>query len=150
MKGSSVSVGTLLDGKGRGVFSIAPDASVYSAIEEMAERGVGALVVIENGRLAGIISERDYTRKVILAGRSSRETQAEEIMSTDLVTVAPTDSVGHCLRVMTEHRVRHLPVVANGEVVGVLSIGDLVKHVIAEQESTIDHLQSYIAGAYPS
>jgi len=150
MKGSSVSVGTLLDRKGRRVFSIAPDASVYSAIELMAEKGIGALVVLDNGRLAGILSERDYTRKVILAGRSSRDTLAGEIMSSDLVTVGTADSVGHCLRVMTEQRVRHLPVVTDGVVVGVLSIGDLVKQVIAEQESTIDHLQSYIAGAYPS
>ena len=150
MKGSSVSVGTLLDRKGRGVFSIAPDASVYSAIEAMAEKGIGALVVLEDGRLAGILSERDYTRKVILAGRSSRETLVGEIMSTGLVTVGPADTVGHCLWLMTEHRVRHLPVVADGEVVGVLSIGDLVKQVIAEQESTIDHLQSYITGAYMS
>jgi CBS domain-containing protein len=150
MKGSSVSVGTLLDRKGRRVFSIAPEASVYSAIEQMAERGIGALVVLQDGRLAGVFSERDYTRKVILAGRSSRETEVGEIMSTDLVTVAPTDGVNHCLRLMTENRVRHLPVVADGLVVGVLSIGDLVKQVIAEQEDTIDHLQSYIAGAYPS
>jgi CBS domain-containing protein len=150
MKGSSVSVGTLLDRKGRRVFSIAPEASVYSAIEQMAERGIGALVVLDHERLAGVFSERDYTRKVILAGRSSRETEVGEIMSTDLVTVTPTDGVNHCLRVMTEHRVRHLPVVADGFVVGVLSIGDLVKQVIAEQEDTIDHLQSYIAGAYPS
>ena len=150
MKGSSVSVGTLLDRKGRRVFSIAPEASVYSAIEQMAERGIGALVVLQDGRLAGVFSERDYTRKVILAGRSSRETEVGEIMSTDLVTVTPTDGVNHCLRLMTEHRVRHLPVVADGFVVGVLSIGDLVKQVIAEQEDTIDHLQSYIAGAYPS
>ena len=150
MKGSSVSVGTLLDRKGRGVFSIAPEASVYSAIEQMAERGIGALVVLQDGRLAGVFSERDYTRKVILAGRSSRETEVGEIMSTDLVTVTPTDGVNHCLRLMTENRVRHLPVVADGLVVGVLSIGDLVKQVIAEQEDTIDHLQSDIAGAYPS
>jgi CBS domain-containing protein len=150
MKGSSVSVGTLLDRKGRRVFSIAPEASVYSAIEQMADRGIGALVVLDHGRLAGVFSERDYSRKVILAGRSSRETEVGEIMSTDLVTVTPTDGVNHCLRVMTEHRVRHLPVVADGYVVGVLSIGDLVKQVIAEQEDTIDHLQSYIAGAYPT
>jgi CBS domain-containing protein len=150
MKGSSVSVGTLLDRKGHRVFSIAPEASVYSAIEQMADRGIGALVVLDHGRLAGVFSERDYTRKVILAGRSSRETEVGEIMSTDLVTVAPTDGVNHCLRLMTENRVRHLPVVADGYVVGVLSIGDLVKQVIAEQGDTIDHLQSYIAGAYPT
>jgi CBS domain-containing protein len=150
MRGSSVSVGTLLDRKGHRVFSIAPEASVYSAIEQMADRGIGALVVLDHGRLAGVFSERDYTRKVILAGRSSRETEVGEIMSTDLVTVAPTDGVNHCLRLMTENRVRHLPVVADGYVVGVLSIGDLVKQVIAEQGDTIDHLQSYIAGAYPT
>lgn len=150
MKGSTVSVGMLLDGKGRRVFSIHPDASVYSAIEQMAERGVGALVVLDGARLAGILSERDYTRKVILAGRSSRETQVGEIMSTEVVTVDLGTNVGHCLRIMSENRVRHLPVLMDGAVVGVLSIGDLVKQVIAEQESTIDHLQSYIAGAYPS
>ena len=150
MKGSSVSAGTLLDRKGRRVFSIAPDASVYSAIEEMAERGVGALIVVDRGQLAGVFSERDYSRKVILAGRSSKETAVGEIMSTDVVTVGPGDGVNHCLRMMTEFRVRHLPVVANGEVIGVLSIGDLVKQVIAEQEETIDQLASYISGAYPS
>jgi CBS domain-containing protein len=150
MKGSSVSVGTLLDRKGRRVFSISPNASVYSAIEEMASHGVGALVVLDRGRLAGILSERDYTRKVILAGRSSKDTHVSEIMSTDLITVTPLDSVAHCLRVMSDARVRHLPVTADHMVVGMLSIGDLVKQVIAEQESTIDHLQSYIAGAYPS
>lgn len=150
MKGSSVSVASLLDKKGRRVFSIAPDTSVYSAIEEMAEKGIGALVVLENGRLAGILSERDYTRKVVLAGRSSRDTVASDIMTIDLMTVEPSDSVEHCLRLMTDRRVRHLPVVADGRVVGLLSIGDLVKQVIAEQENTIDHLQSYIAGAYMS
>lgn len=150
MKGSSVSVGTLLDGKGRRVFSIDPDSSVFSAIEQMAERGIGALIVLNGDRLAGILSERDYTRKVILAGRSSRETRAGDIMSTSVVTVGPDATVGHCLRIMTENRVRHLPVLAGETVIGVLSIGDLVKQVIAEQESTIDHLQSYIAGAYPS
>ncbi|MBL8236186.1 MAG: CBS domain-containing protein [Bryobacterales bacterium] len=150
MKGSSVSVGTLLDRKGRRVFSISPNASVFAAIEEMAAHSVGALVVLDRGRLAGILSERDYTRKVILAGRSSKDTPVSEIMSTDLITVTPLDSVGHCLRVMSDARVRHLPVVADHMVVGMLSIGDLVKQVIAEQESTIDHLHSYIAGAYPS
>ena len=150
MKGSSVSVGTLLDGKGRRVFSIHPNASVYSAIKEMAEREVGALLVIDRGRLAGIISERDYTRKVILAGRLSRETRVSEIMSSDLVTVGPLDTLADCLRVMTDARVRHLPVVADGLVVGMLSIGDLVKQFIAEQEETMDHLHGCIAGSYRS
>ncbi len=150
MKESSVSVAMLLDRKGRRVFSIAPEASVYSAIEKMAECGVGALVVLDRGRLAGIVSERDYTRKVILAGRSSRETAVGEIMSTDVVFVSPAETVGECLRMMSEHRVRHLPVVVGGTVTGVLSIGDLVKQVIAEQEETIGQLQSYIAGSYPT
>lgn len=150
MKDSSVSVAMLLDRKGRRVFSVAPEASVYSAIEMMAECGVGALVVLDRGRLAGIVSERDYTRKVILAGRSSRETAVGEIMSTDVVFVSPAETVGECLRLMTEHRVRHLPVVVGGTVTGVLSIGDLVKQVIAEQEETIGQLQSYIAGSYPT
>jgi CBS domain-containing protein len=150
MKDSSVSVAMLLDRKGRRVFSVAPEASVYSAIETMAECGVGALVVLDRGRLAGIVSERDYTRKVILAGRSSRETAVGEIMSTDVVFVSPAETVGECLRLMTEHRVRHLPVVVGGTVTGVLSIGDLVKQVIADQEETIGQLQSYIAGSYPT
>lgn len=149
MKGSSVSVAALLERKGRKVFSIAPDATVYQAIEEMAGRGVGALVVLDGDRLAGILSERDYTRKVILAGRSSKDTAASEIMSTNPVTVGPHDTVDGCLRLMTEYRVRHLPVVENSRVVGVLSIGDLVKQVIADQEETIEQLNHYIAGAYP-
>lgn len=149
MKGSSVSVAALLERKGRRVFSIAPDATVFEAIEQMAERGVGALVVLEGDRLAGILSERDYTRKVILAGRSSKDTPAGEIMSTNVITVGPHDTVDGCLRLMTEFRVRHLPVVENSRVVGVLSIGDLVKQVIADQEETIEQLNHYIAGAYP-
>jgi CBS domain-containing protein len=149
MKGSSVSVAALLERKGRRVFSIAPDATVYEAIEEMAGRGVGALVVLEGDRLAGILSERDYTRKVILAGRSSKDTPAREIMSTNVITVGPHDTVDGCLRLMTEYRVRHLPVVEHNRVVGVLSIGDLVKQVIADQEETIEQLNHYIAGAYP-
>lgn len=150
MKGSTVTVDTLLDRKGRQVFSIAPDASVYSAIEQMSKLGVGALVVIQSGRLAGIISERDYTRKVILEGRSSKDTGVGEIMSPGVVTISTSATVVDGLRLMTAQRVRHLPVIgSDGVVVGVLSIGDLVKQVIAEQETTIEQLQSYIAGAYP-
>lgn len=136
----------LLDDKGREVHSIGPDDPVLDAIRAMAERGIGALLVLGGGRLVGIVSERDYARSIILKGRSSADTPVRDIMASDVVTVAPTDSVETCMRLCTEHRVRHLPVVEDGKVVGVLSIGDLVKAVISEQSAQIEHLQRYIAG----
>lgn len=150
MSGSTVPVSALLNNKGREVYSIEPTATVYQAIERMAEKGVGCLVVLDQGRLAGIISERDYTRKVILAGRASRETRVEEIMTTPVATVSADETINGCMRMMTQKRVRHLPIVEDGRVVGMLSIGDLVKSIIADQEETIQQLNSYIAGAYPS
>jgi CBS domain-containing protein len=136
----------LLEGKGRQLFSVAPGDSVLRAIEVMAERHVGALLVLDRGDLAGIISERDYARKVILKGRSSADTKVAEIMTADVVTVAPRDSVHRCMSLMTEKRIRHLPVLDDGRVVGVLSIGDLVKAVIDEQQHKIEDLERYIAG----
>jgi CBS domain-containing protein len=136
----------LLEGKGRQLFSVAPSDSVLRAIEVMAERHVGALLVIDRGELAGIISERDYARKVILKGRSSADTKVAEIMTCDVVTVAPRDSVHRCMSLMTDKRIRHLPVLDAGKVVGVLSIGDLVKAVIDEQQHQIEDLERYIAG----
>lgn len=136
----------LLDEKGREVHSIGPDEPVLAAIRSMAERGIGALLVLRDGRLAGIVSERDYARSIILKGRSSADTPVRDIMATEVVTVAPTDSVETCMRLCTEHRVRHLPVLDDGRVVGVLSIGDLVKAVISEQSAHIEQLQRYIAG----
>jgi len=134
----------LLERKGRRVWSIRPDAPVLEALKLMAEHGVGALVVLEGERLAGVISERDYARKVILHGKSSSETPVREIMTARVVTVTPAQTVADCMAVMTEKHFRHLPVVEDGRVVGVLSIGDLVKAVIAEQADTIRALESYI------
>lgn len=134
----------LLEGKPADVFSIAPDAAVIDAIRMMAERRVGALLVMEGSRLAGIVSERDYARKVVLQGRSSKDTPVRDIMTAQVVTVAPSDSTEHCMELVTNSRIRHLPVLDGDQVVGVLSIGDLVKAVIEMQRQDIDQLQRYI------
>jgi CBS domain-containing protein len=139
-------VNQLLRVKGGQVFSVAPTDSVLRAIEIMATRHVGALLVMNQGSLLGIISERDYARKVILKNRSSHDTPVGDIMSSPAVTVAPEDTVHHCMELMTEGRFRHLPVVDSGRVVGMLSIGDLVKAVIEEQTHQIEQLERYIAG----
>jgi CBS domain-containing protein len=135
--------------KGRQVLFVAPTATVYEAIEKMSEKSVGSLLVMSDGQLAGIISERDYARKVILKDRSSKQTQVREIMTTPVITVTPRDTVEECMRTMTENRIRHLPVVDCDRVVGVISIGDMVNWIITAHEETIGHLQSYIAGQYP-
>lgn len=122
---------------------------VFDAIQEMADKNVGALLVLENDQLVGIITERDYTRKVILKHRSSKETPVREIMDAQLECAAPGDSVDECLRIMTEKRIRHLPVMDNGELVGIVSIGDLVKWIISAQRAVVEHLESYIFGAHP-
>jgi CBS domain-containing protein len=136
----------LLEDKGHAVYSIASGASVIDAIRSMADNHVGALLVMDNQQLVGIVSERDYARKVILLGRSSSTTAVREIMSSPVTTIAPERSVDDAMRLMTERRIRHLPVVRGGKVIGVLSIGDLVKSVIEEQQHTIEDLRSYIAG----
>ncbi len=141
------SISILLRHKGNEVFSIPPGASVYSAIEMMADRHVGALLVIDENHLIGIISERDYARKIILQGKSSKDTFVREIMTPSPVTIHCETTVDEAMRTMTDHHIRHLPVVDNdGHVAGVLSIGDLVNWITTTQDETIDHLQHYIAG----
>ena len=138
-------VSQILAAKGREVWSIRSTDSVYDALAELAEKGVGALVVVDDGALMGILSERDYARKVILHGRDSASTRVNEIMTSDLYTVGPTQSVNDCMQLMTEQRIRHLPVVEDdGTLVGVVSIGDVVKAVIGDQRFLIEQLESYI------
>ena len=137
----------LLDRKGRDIWSVDAEAPVLAAIRMMAERGVGALPVMREGRLAGMVSERDYARKVILMGRASADTPVAQIMSSPVITVTPEEQVRRCMELMTGKRIRHLPVVdAGGRMVGLVSIGDLVRAVIEEQRETIEQLERFISG----
>src|SRR5437879_4550222 len=144
----SETIASILRNKGCNLWSVDPEATIYDAIALMAEKSIGALVVLSEGKLVGIVSERDYARKVILQGRSSKDTRVREIMTSSVITVTPENTVDECMRIITNRRVRHLPVLAGDEVMGVVSIGDLVRAIIAEQAATIDHLHSYIAGRY--
>jgi CBS domain-containing protein len=135
----------LLDTKTPEVHAVSPDDSVIAAIRLMAEKGVGAVLVMQGAQLSGIVSERDYARKIVLHGRSSSDTPVRDIMTGDVVTVGPNHTVERCMQMVTENRIRHLPVVEDGQVVGVISIGDLVKAVIEDQQVELDQLQRYIA-----
>jgi CBS domain-containing protein len=137
----------LLHDKSPAVWSVPPSATVFEAIKLMAAQNIGALPVLEEGRLVGIFTERDYTRKVALHGKSSKETQVREIIAAEVVSVTPEHSVADCMRMMTEHRVRHLPVLQNSELVGIISIGDLVNWTISTQEATIAQMEQYISGS---
>ena len=136
----------LLDRKGDEIISITKDASVFDAIKLMADRGVGSLLVMDGDELTGIVTERDYARKVIIKGRASESTPVADIMTTDLVTASLTQSVNDCMTLMSERRIRHLPVLVDGKVAGMISIGDLVQAIISDQQEEIEQLESYISG----
>lgn len=140
-------VSNILDTKGNETFSITPDTPVYHALELMVEKNVSALLVMEEGKLAGIFTERDYARKVVLKGKSSRETPIGEIMTRDLITVTPDSSIDDCMQLMTGKFIRHLPVVADNKLVGIISIGDVVRRIIEEQKAIIGHMEQYITGS---
>jgi CBS domain-containing protein len=139
-------IDSILHHKGPQDWTISPDKTVFEAIEMLADKNIGALPVIENGKVVGIFSERDYTRKVALAGKSSKGTRVREITSTDVISVGPDSSVEECMRLMTEHRIRHLPVCQDGKLVGFISIGDLVNWTISTQSAALDQMENYLAG----
>jgi CBS domain-containing protein len=146
----TTTIGSILNRKGTTVWSVSPTNTVFEAISMMAEKNIGALPVLEGDRLVGLISERDYARKVILLGRGSKETAVAEIMTVNLKTVGLSDSVQECMQIMTENRVRHLPVLEGGKLVGLISIGDCVNWIISAQTAAIDDLERFVTGAYPA
>lgn len=145
----SGTVSAILHHKGTAIFSIAPESTVFDAIKFMAEKNIGALLVMAGDKLQGVITERDYTRKVALQGKASKETRVLEILSPEVISVTPHHSVEECMKLMTENRIRHLPVVEDGKALGIISIGDLVNWTITAQSATIDQMQQYIFGGYP-
>jgi CBS domain-containing protein len=141
-----ITVNQILQTKGNRVYTVAPEATVFEALQIMAEKNVGALVVTRNDEVAGIFSERDYARKIVLHGKTSRETRVQEIMTVEVKNVTPDASVTHCMELMTDKHIRHLPVLDDGRLMGIISIGDAVKSIINEQQNIIHHLEGYITG----
>lgn len=146
----SIPISSLLHHKGKALWSISPDATVFEAIKLMADKNIGALLVLLDGKLVGLFTERDYARKIALHGKSSKETRVRDIFTGVVITVKPQDSVEDCMKLMTEHRVRHLPVVDKERVVGIISIGDLVNWTISAQDAAITQMEQYIAGGIAS
>lgn len=138
-------VADILKKKGNNIFSVLPDSSVYDALKIMGEKNIGALMVMENDELKGIFSERDYARKIVLVNRISRETMVSEIMTEKVITVSPSDSIEHCMELISEKKIRHLPVSDNGKITGIISIGDVVMAIIESQRETISYLHNYIS-----
>lgn len=139
-------VKNILESKGNAIYSVEPTIMVYRAIELMCEKNIGGLLIVDDGKLVGIFTERDYARKLILRGKSSKDTPISELMTSNLITVSPDTSIDDCMRVMVGRKIRHLPVLDEGELVGLISIGDVVRHVIDEQKSIIEQLEHYITG----
>jgi CBS domain-containing protein len=146
---SSVTVSAVLHHKGSDIWSVSPDTTVFEAIKLMAEKNIGALLVMSGGKLAGVFTERDYTRKVALQGKSSKETRVREVVASEIISVGLNDSIEECMKLITEHRTRHLPVVEGEKVVGLVSIGDLVNWIISTQNATIAQMEQYISGGLP-
>ena len=141
-------VGNLLTSKGREIWSIAPDKSIFDALEMMADKNVSGLLVLESGKLVGIFTERDYARKLILKGKSSKKTKVSDLMTKNILYVGSKNTIEDCMKLMTGKRVRHLPVIDTGRLIGIVTIGDLVKQIISEQQTTIHQLENYISGGY--
>lgn len=146
---SSGTVSALLHHKGSGLWSISPEATVFEAIKLMADKNIGALLVLSGDKLVGMFTERDYTRKIALQGKTSKDTRVREVVSREVVSIGLQHSIEECMKLMTEHRVRHLPVVEADKVVGLVSIGDLVNWIISTQSAQIDQMAQYISGGYP-
>jgi CBS domain-containing protein len=142
------SVRAILDTKGAHVYCITPDHTVYDALEHMSQLGVGALVVQSDSKIVGIVSERDYARKIILEGRTSRDAHVRDIMTENVIVASPSDTVDGCMKLLTDHHIRHLPIVEEDNVVGMITAGDLVRWIITQQNETIEQLEHYIAGGY--
>jgi CBS domain-containing protein len=146
MEDNMINIGSLIKTSNRGIFSVSPSTTVLDALRYMSEKNIGAVLVIDMGKLAGIFSERDYARKVVLQGRSSQTTTVSEVMVSRLITVEAEQALDVCMQLMTDHRIRHLPVLDKGELVGIISIGDVVRQMIVEQKMLIEQLEAYIRG----